>query len=90
MKIWTKKHLFKKTINEKAYGCIYILVESETKELYFRGSIMGDYDVITDFKGEKILNAMELMFDEKAKRYDEKFGEYKGGKEWEEGLQSNN
>ena len=81
MKIWTKKHLFKKTINEKAYGCIDVLVESETKELYFRGSIMGDYDVITDFKGEKVLNAMELMFDEKVKRYDGKFGEYKGGSE---------
>lgn len=68
MKIWTKKHLFKKTINEKAYGCIDILVESETKELYFRGSIMGDYDVITDFKGENVLNGMEVLFNEKCRK----------------------
>ena len=77
MKIWTKKHLFKKTINEKAYGCIDILVESETKELYFRGSIMGDYDVITDFKGEKVLNAMEVLFDEKVKEYGGRYAEWR-------------
>lgn len=82
MKIWTKKHLFKKTINEKAYGCIDILVESETKELYFRGSIMGDYDVITDFKGEKVLNAMEVLFNEDVNKE-------RGLKVWDEGSQAN-
>lgn len=75
MKIWTKKHLFKKTTNEKAYGCIDILVESETKELYFRGTVVGDYDLITEFKGEKVLNAMEVLFDEKCRKHNNSDGE---------------
>ena len=81
MELSTKKHLYKLTINKKACGEIEIAAKCHEKELIFYGKIVGNYDDITAFEHDKILNALELMFDEKAKRYNEKFGEYKGGAE---------
>lgn len=80
MELSTKKHLYKLTINKKACGEIEIAAKCENKELIFYGKIVGNYDDITAFKHEKILNAMEVMFDEKVKTYDNgKFGGYKDG-----------
>lgn len=64
MKIATKKHLYAMTINKKAYGEIEIVVLSEKKELALYGKIIGNYDEISDFKGETIKDAMEVLFDE--------------------------
>lgn len=63
--ISTSKHLFKKTINEKAYGCIDILAKSDEPKFRFYGSITGDYDFIRDFDSNKIQKAMEVLFNEK-------------------------
>lgn len=62
--ILTSKHLFKKTINGKAYGCIDILAKSDDPKLSFYGNISGDYDFIRDFDSNKIKKAMEVLFDE--------------------------
>lgn len=91
MEISTNKHLFKLTINHKACGEVEIAAKCENRELIFYGKIVGNYDDITDFEHDKILNALELMFDEKAKRYNEKFGEYEGGSaKWENESHPNN
>ena len=68
MKLLTKKYLYKLTINKNACGEVEIVAKCENKELIFYGKIVGNYDDITAFDHEKILNALELMFDEKAKR----------------------
>lgn len=80
MEISTKKHLYKLTINKKACGEVEIAAKCHEKELIFYGKIVGNYDDITAFEHEKILNALEVMFDEKVKTYDNgKFGGYKDG-----------
>lgn len=79
MELSTKKYLYKLTINKKACGEVEIAAKCENRELIFYGKIVGNYDNITAFEHEKILNALELMFDEKVKRYDEKFGNIKEG-----------
>lgn len=68
MEISTKKYLYKLTINKKACGEIEIAAKCHEKELIFYGKIVGNYDDISDFKAENVLNAMEVMFDEKCRK----------------------
>lgn len=63
--ISTKKHLFKKTINEKAFGGIDFYGEDDQKKINIAGAIIGDYDVIANFDVEKIKKAMEVLLNEK-------------------------
>lgn len=63
--ISTKKYLFKKTINEKAFGGIDFYGELDTKKVEIAGTIIGDYDTISNFDTVKIKKAMEVLFDEK-------------------------
>lgn len=77
MELSTKKYLYKLTINHKACGEVEIAAKCENRELIFYGKIVGNYDCITDFEHDKIVNALEIMFDEKVKEYKGRYGEWR-------------
>ncbi len=63
MEVITQKHLFKKTFNGKARGCIDFFVKLDNNA-DITGSITGDYDYIDSFDDELIVLSLKLIFKE--------------------------
>lgn len=64
MRIATQKHLFKKSFNGKARGCIDFIAMLDRSGANIAGSICGDYDYICDFDVNNIKKAMKVLFNE--------------------------
>ncbi len=80
MEIATKRSVEKNPADNEKTGFIDFVCMNDSLTIRIYGTILIKYDEFSKFETSKIKKAMEVLLDEKI-RYDEKFGEYKGGHE---------